>query len=114
MSHRMDPTHQRDSGADGARQRDARDDRGRLPDGTHDRRREPGELISRSAAIRNHCRECVGWHAGGLGSVAAAIRECPAVECWLWPWRNGPMGRERQVVELVEVKNSGGCDDTDS
>jgi len=53
------------------------------------RRRLPGEVPSLSAAVVGHCDECCGWDSGGLGSVAANVRACPARECWLWPWRSG-------------------------
>jgi len=53
------------------------------------RRREPGELLNRRDAIRAFCSECMGHDSDGLGSVAEAVRQCPAVACWLWPWRNG-------------------------
>ena len=62
------------------------------------RRRLRGEVPTRLYAIQNQCRECVGFNSGGLGSIAENVRQCPATECWLWPWRNGnedPAARER-------------------
>lgn len=53
----------------------------------YDRRRRPGEVPTLATAVQNHCRECCGWDSGGSGSVTAAVRDCEAVECWLWPWR---------------------------
>lgn len=47
------------------------------------RRRRPGEVFIRSTAIRNHCRECCGWESDP--------KDCPAVECHLWPYRLGPL-----------------------
>jgi hypothetical protein len=61
----------------------------RLSEHLYNRRRLPGEVVTRSAAIQNFCRECLGWNSGGLGSLAENIRSCDCQECWLWPWRNG-------------------------
>lgn len=47
------------------RQRAASD---RLPTALHRRWRKPGEVNTRGTSIQNHRREC-----------------------WLWPWRNGPV-----------------------
>lgn len=58
------------------------------------RRRRPGEVAGRSVSIRWFCYECNGYDSDGLGSVAAAVRECTAVECPLWPWRNGKLDEE--------------------
>ena len=57
-------------------------------------RRLPGKVLGRRAAIMSMCSECVGHDSGGLGSVAAAVRACPAVKCHLWPWRNGKLDEE--------------------
>lgn len=74
-------------------------ERGReLPVYVTRRRRHPGEVVTRSASIRNFCRECLGWDAAGCGSLAAAVAECSARECWLWPWRNGAI----EVDDVVE------------
>ncbi len=53
----------------------------------HDRRRRPGEAPTLATAVQNHCRECCGWDSGGSGSTTGSVRDCEAVECWLWPWR---------------------------
>lgn len=53
----------------------------------HLRRRRPGEVPTATWAIANHCAECCGWVADGLGSVAANVEACPARECWLYVWR---------------------------
>lgn len=84
-------------------------DRGRLPSGKKKelptyikhRRREPGEVVTRSAAIQAFCRECVGWDSDGCGSVAGNVRSCACEECWLHPWRNGKLddGNECQGTE---------------
>ncbi len=52
-------------------------------------RRQPGQIAARSLSIQNFCRECNGFDSGGAGSMAAAVKECSATACWLWPWRNG-------------------------
>lgn len=83
-----------DSGAEPGRPRAPRDSSGRLPTYVKHRRRQSGEVVTRSAAIQAHCRECVGWDSGGLGSVAEAVRQCGARACWLWPYRNGKVDRE--------------------
>ncbi len=67
-----------------------------LPTYIRHRRRKPDEVVTRSAAIQAHCRECMGWDSGGLGSVAEAVRECTAPECWLYPWRNGKLSIEEE------------------
>ena len=78
-----------DSGAELGRTRASRVSSERLPTYVKHRRRELGEVVTRSASIQAHCRECVGWDSGGLGSVAEAVRQCQARVCWLWPYRNG-------------------------
>jgi len=55
------------------------------------RRRCKNEIPSRKVAIKNHCWECMGWDSGGLSSVSANVKACTAKECWLYPWRNGPV-----------------------
>ena len=63
------------------------------------RRREPGEIPSMKCAIQNNCRECLGWDAGGCGSLSQAIRECCSPKCWFYPWRNGVLdvGQDQPV-----------------
>lgn len=68
----------------------------RRKNGIVSRRRKPGERMDRSFCIRNFCRECMGWESEGAGSMAEAIRACPAPECWLYTWRNG----KEEVDEL--------------
>ena len=58
------------------------------------RRRHPGEVATRRYALQNFCRECVGFNSGGLGSITENVRQCPATECWLWPWRAGSIDSE--------------------
>lgn len=87
--------------AQGARQRIPTDDRGRLPNFIAIRRRLPGEVVTRSAAIRNFCRECLGWDPAGAGSMAEAVRRCTTEECWLHQWRNGPLDNSDLEVEAT-------------
>ena len=54
----------------------------RLRTNVHRRRREKGEFPTASAAIRNHCLECVGYQTN-------EVRLCTAPKCWLYPWRFG-------------------------
>ena len=54
-------------------------------------RRQAHQVASRKLSIQNFCRECHGFDPGGSGGMAAAVRECQAVECWLWPWRDGSL-----------------------
>jgi hypothetical protein len=90
------PTHHaaNDPSAEERRRRNPRGRLDRLPTYVKHRRRHEGESVTRSAAIQAHCRECVGWDSGGLGSVAEAVRQCPSSGCWLWPYRNGALHRE--------------------
>lgn len=53
--------------------------------------RQTGQIASRKDSIVWFCRSCVGYDAGGMGSVAANVRACPAYHCPLWPWRNGTL-----------------------
>jgi len=46
------------------------------------RPRRKGEVASPLKAIRNHCLECMGYQ-------AKEVKNCPAKECWLWPYRMG-------------------------
>lgn len=62
--------------------------------GIHMRRKEPGEVSSRSDAIKNFCRECLGWDSGGCGSMAAAVKACNVRCCWLHPYRMGAVDPE--------------------
>lgn len=84
MTHNME----RDPGAATGCQRVASD---RLPTTLHRRRRKPGEVNTRGSSIQNHCRECMGFSPDDTGTLADAVRACTAPECWLWPWRNGPV-----------------------
>lgn len=65
----------------------------------HMRRRRPGEVPSAAWAIANHCAECCGWSADGLGSVGANVEACPARECWLWPWRSSKLDATEMEAE---------------
>ena len=47
----------------------------------------PGEVATRSVAIRNHCLECCGYN-------NAEVRRCSGPECWLYPYRMGTLDRE--------------------
>lgn len=58
------------------------------------RRRKPGEVATRTVAIQNMCRECMGFTADDMPSLAATVKACTAYECWLWPWRNGKIDEE--------------------
>lgn len=88
-----------DSSGRAALHRPARSNQGRvLPATLHRRRREPGEVVTRSASIQNHCRECLGWDSGGAGTLAEAVRDCCSPGCWLWPWRNGPLDPAAQQL----------------
>lgn len=55
------------------------------------RRREPGEVASRALAIRWFCYDCMGFDAGGVGSITENVRQCTAPACPLFPWRNGKL-----------------------
>lgn len=60
-------------------------------------RRQRGEIRSRRDAIISFCTECMtsyGDDNGGCGTIAAAIRDCCAPECHLYPWRCGPLDVE--------------------
>lgn len=60
-------------------------------------RRSSGEVRNRRDSIMSFCSECItayGLDVGGNGSVAAAVRACPSVECHLYPWRNGKIDEE--------------------
>lgn len=56
--------------------------------------RQIGQIASRKNSIVWFCRSCMGYDAGGLGSVAANVRACPAYHCPLWPWRNGSLDED--------------------
>ena len=43
------------------------------------RRRKKGEYSTRNIAIQNFCRECVGFDADGMGSLAANVRALTAL-----------------------------------
>lgn len=59
------------------------------------RRRRPDEIPSRKVAVENFCRECMGWESGYPGvRVKEGVRRCTATECWLYPWRVGPLEEE--------------------
>ena len=58
------------------------------------RRRHPGKVATRRYAIQNFCRGGVGFNSDGLGSITENVRQCPATECWLWPWRAGSIDPE--------------------
>jgi len=76
------------------------------------RRREPGETPSMKCATQNFCRECMGWDAAESGSLAQAIRECSAAECWLYPWRTGKLDVETyepETLEDLECRVEAGC-----
>ena len=62
--------------------------------GLVNRRREPGEIPNRRQAIMNFCSECMGWDAGGFGSIRESVRQCTAKECWLYPYRAGSVTRD--------------------
>lgn len=94
MTNTPDRPLKNDSRAEGGRVRPPRDSSERLPTYVKHRRRRSGEVVTRSASIQAHCRECVGWDSGGLGSVAEAVRRCQARECWLWVYRNGRLDRD--------------------
>jgi hypothetical protein len=50
-------------------------------------RRPTGVVATLAVSIMNHCRECCGFDADGLGSIRENVRRCPATQCWLWPYR---------------------------
>lgn len=56
--------------------------------------RQYGQIASRKDSIVWFCRSCMGYDAGGLGSVAGNVRACPAYHCPLWPWRNGSLDED--------------------
>lgn len=56
--------------------------------------RQLGQIASRKDSIMWFCRSCMGYDSGGLGSVAANVRACPAYHCPLWPWRNGSLDED--------------------
>jgi len=62
------------------------------------RDRKPGEVLTKTFAIRSHCLRCAG---GSRKEVA----ECPIRECWLWPfrfgnnWKKNKQGISKDVYE---------------
>ena len=54
-------------------------------------RRKRGQIAGRTVAVQNFCRECMGFDPGDSGSLSGAVKNCTAHECWLWPWRSGPL-----------------------
>ena len=54
-------------------------------------RRKEGQISNQRYSIQNFCRECQGFDPGDSNSLSAAVQECSAVECWLWPWRLGSL-----------------------
>ena len=58
------------------------------------RRRIKGEVSSLSAAIANMCRECMGFESDEYPSLAAKVKDCPCVQCHLWPWRSGKLNTD--------------------
>lgn len=64
--------------------------------GLQRRSRKPGEIATRCLSIRNFCYECMGYDPGDSGSLSAAVKECTAVSCWLWPWRNGKVDTDEE------------------
>ena len=58
------------------------------------RRKNPEELPSRTLAIRNYCRECLGWDAAEHSSLTAAVKACTVRACWLHPYRCGAVDPE--------------------
>jgi len=102
-----------DSGRSEGLQRSDRDIAKRLPTHLAKRRRNPDEVVTRSAAIQNQYRGCMDWNSGGLGSIAEAVRQCPATECWLWLWRNGALDPDAQRRPLIkrndEAPRAGGA-----
>ena len=94
VSQHPNPEPKMDSGAHGSRTRPPRGRDWELATYVRHSRRRDGEVVTRAASIRSHCAECMGWDSGGHGSVAPVVRVCPASECWMWPWRNGPLDDE--------------------
>lgn len=67
------------------------------------RRREPPEVLTRKAAIRSFCLEC-------LGCKTRDIRGCTAHECHLWPYRLGGLdvaGIEAEKASFAGITNNG-------
>ena len=54
-------------------------------------RRKEGQVANQKHSIQNFCRECHGFDSGDSSNLSTAIHECSAVECWLWPWRDGSL-----------------------
>jgi len=69
------------------------------------RDRKPGEVLTRTNAIRSHCLRCAG---GSRKRVA----ECSIRECWLWPfrfgnnWNKNKKGISRDVYEEEKYGDS--------
>jgi hypothetical protein len=57
--------------------------------GKASKRRQRKQIAPMDLSIRNFCRECMGFSKGDSDSLDEAIENCPAWECWLYPWRNG-------------------------
>jgi hypothetical protein len=48
---------------------------------------------TRGSAIKEFCNQC---QCVPKGSRRTSVKECQTKECWLWPWRNGPVDQENE------------------
>jgi hypothetical protein len=56
------------------------------------RDREPGEVPTRTLAIQNFCRSCLGFEADDGKTLRQSVLDCESQTCWLWPYRASRAG----------------------
>lgn len=54
---------------------------------------------SRAAAVKLHCLEC-----GGGQRIEA--KECPRMECFLWPYRTGSYEKRPTLLEIAKLQDA--------
>ena len=64
--------------------------------------RMPEEYASKQISGRSFCAVCQGG--GNKRETLEAVRQCPSVECWLWPFRNGGVPDRSDVAGRKEEK----------
>ncbi len=64
--------------------------------------RKPEEYASKQISGRSFCAVCQGG--GNKRETLEAVRQCPSVECWLWPFRNGGVPDQSDVAGMKEEK----------
>lgn len=47
--------------------------------------RRKNQYASKQVSVRSFCVWCQGG--GNKREALEAVRQCPSVECWIWPWR---------------------------